>query len=324
MKPALRRALKGGAAIIALALLAALAYVVYGSIAWRDLPVGTLEARYGGEDLAVASIDGVDIRYRLSGSGAPLVLIHSHFFDMGMWDGWLPTLTPHFQVLRYDLSGHGLTGPDPSGRYSVARDVELLTGLLDHLQWQRAHVVGSSLGGNIAFTLAATAPERVQALVLINSGGLKRANSRAGREVPGWADRVFPLIPPIALHRFLDWMIVDADAATPALERRFVELWRREGNRSAELGRLRQYQTGDPGPLLAAIRAPTLVLWGEDNPQLPVALAQQFVDALSAAPVVQRRSYAGAGHVLPLERPAESAADTLDFLLTQAIKESTP
>ncbi len=318
MKTALRWLFKGLAAILACLLLAVLAYVIYGRIAWRDLPASTLEARYGGDDLAIATIDGVDIRYRLTGEGPPLVLIHSHFFDMGMWEDWLPTLTPHFQVLRYDLSGHGLTGPDPSGRYSVARDVELLTGLLDHLQWQRAHVVGSSLGGNIAFTLAATAPERVETLVLVNSGGLKRANSRAGREVPGWADWVFPLIPPIALHRFLDWMIVDPDAVTPELERRFVELWRREGNRSAELGRLRQYQTGDPEPLLAAIRAPTLVLWGEDNPQLPVAMAQQFVDALSAAPIAQRRTYPGAGHVLPLERPAASARDTLLFLQTQS------
>jgi pimeloyl-ACP methyl ester carboxylesterase len=324
MKTALRWLFKGGAALVVVVLLATIAYVIYGRIAWRDLPVEMLEARYGGDNLAVATIDGVGIRYRLSGTGAPLVLIHSHFFDMSMWDGWLPTLTPHFQVLRYDLSGHGLTGPDPSGRYTVARDVELLTGLLDHLQWERAHVIGSSLGGNIAFTLAASAPERVETLVLINSGGLKRANSRAGREVPRWADWMFPLIPPIALHRFLDWMIVDADAATPAVERRFVDLWRRAGNRSAELGRLRQYQTGDPGPLLAAIRAPTLVLWGEDNPQLPVAMAQEFVDALRAAPVVRRRTYAGAGHVLPLERPAQSAGDALDFLLTPAAGAGTP
>jgi pimeloyl-ACP methyl ester carboxylesterase len=314
VKTVLRRLLKGIAAIVGLVLLATIAYTVYGRIAWRDLPASMLEARYGGDDLAVATIDGVDIRYRLSGSGPPLVLIHSHFLDMGMWDGWMPALTPHFQVLRYDLSGHGLTGPDPGGRYEVARDVELLTGLLDRLQFERVHLVGSSLGGNIAFTLAATHPQRVERLVLINSGGLERADSRAGSEIPGWADWVFPLIPPAALHRFLDWMIADPDTVTPALQRRFVDLWFREGNRPAELARLRQFRTGNPDALLAAITAPTLLLWGEANPQLPVTMAQQFEAALSAAPSVQRLTYPGAGHVLPLERAEASARDTLRFL----------
>ena len=315
---ALKLFFKGLLYLLALLLVALLGYALYAHIAWRDIPVATLEARYGGEQLRTEIVDGVPIRYRLDGamdSGQALVvLIHNHFMDQGIWDQWRQTLAPHFTVLSYDLSGHGLTGPDPSGVYTVARDAELLDGLLRQLDARPAALVGSSLGGNVAFTYAAQQP--LQALVLINSGGLKRPGSNAERDMPGWADWVFPLIPPAALQKFLAWMITDDAVLTAGLQQRFVEMWRRQGNRPAELARLRQYDTGNPDPLLAQINAPTLILWGADNPQLPVALADEFQAKLSTARSVQVIRYPGAGHVLPVERPVASARDSLSFLLT--------
>ncbi|HEY1075096.1 MAG TPA: alpha/beta hydrolase [Fontimonas sp.] len=300
---------------------AVIVYVGYASFAYRDIPAATLDARYGGTELRSADVENAVIRYRLEGSRDPqapmLVLIHSHFLDMGMWDAWVPLFAPHYRVLRYDLTGHGLTGPDPRGNYQVTRDVALLAGLLKKLQVDRVSLVGSSLGGNIAFTYAAIHPQQVQALVLINSGGLKRKDKPgrgSGRGIPAWADQVLPLVPPLALHRFLDWMVVDDRVITDEFRKRFVDLWRREGNRQAEIERLRQFETGDPDSLLASIVAPTLILWGEQNPQLPVALASEFEQKLTAARSVRRKIYPGAGHLLPVERPTESAADTLDFL----------
>jgi pimeloyl-ACP methyl ester carboxylesterase len=236
-------------------------YVAYARWAWRDIPLSVMEQKYGaGTQTAV--VDGVPVRYQRAGSGPALVLIHSHYMDMAMWDAWLPLLTQHFTVLRYDLTSHGLTGPDPTGEYTVQRDVTLLDGLLQQLQIGDVALVGSSLGGNIAFTFAAQQPQRVRALVLINSGGLKRSDKpgRSGKNIPAWANHVLPLVPPAALHKFLKWMIVDDALVTEAMQTRFVDDWRREGNRVAELARLRQFETGEPEPLLARITAPTLVL----------------------------------------------------------------
>lgn len=303
--------------LAALLVLVIVGYAVYAHIAWGDIPAEQLEARYGGPDLRMATVDGVDMRYRLSGSGPAVVLIHNHFMDMGIWDAWADTLDDRFTVLRYDLSGHGLTGPDPSGVYTVARDVELLTGLLDQLGLADVALVGSSLGGNIAFTFAARQPARTRALVLVNSGGLKRAGSNSERELPGWADAVFPLVPPVAYRKFLHWFIADDSVITSALEQRFVHGFRRAGNRTAELARLRQYDKGAPDALLARVTAPTLVLWGADNPQLPVDMSAEFVARLTRAPVATRRTYPGAGHVLPLERP-EAASDVARFLAEHA------
>ena len=75
-------------------------------------------------------VDGVPLRYRVEGSGPALLLIHSLYFDMGMWDGWAPKLADRFRVIRFDMTGHGLTGPEPNGDYSMARDLALIRGLL--------------------------------------------------------------------------------------------------------------------------------------------------------------------------------------------------
>ncbi len=303
-----------GLLLIPLLLLAG--YAAYAQIAWRDLSPEWLEARYGDATLQRIHIDGVDIRYRLQGPAdrPVVVLIHSHFLDMRMWDAWLPVLSQDYRVLRYDLAGHGLTGPDPGGRYTVARDVELLEGLLTALHIEQLALVGSSLGGNIAFSFSARHPERTRALVLINSGGLKRKTHRNGSQIPGWADALMPLLPPLALHRFLQWMAADPAAVDAPLKTRFVHMWRRSGNRQAELARLRQFATGEPDALLAAVSAPSLILWGADNPQLPVELSLAFADKLRAASTVERKVYPGAGHLLPLERPQASAQDSLNFL----------
>lgn len=300
-------------ALTSLVLLAIVGYVAYAKIAWDDIPVEVMEAKYGGPDLRVAQVDGVSMRYRLSGNGPAVVLIHNHFMDMGIWDAWADALADQFTVLRYDLSGHGLTGPDPSGIYTVARDVELLLGLLEQLGLGDVALVGSSLGGNIGFTFAATHPEHTRALVLVNSGGLKRAGSNSEREMPGWADAVFPLVPPAAFKKFLNWFIIDDSVITPALEDRFVNSFRRAGNRRAELARLRQYDKGAPDAMLARVQAPTLVMWGADNPQLPVEMSEEFVAKLTGAESVVRKTYEGAGHVLPLERPG-AVGDVADFL----------
>lgn len=304
----------GGTLLVLVAALGLYAAVAHW--AWGDIPAAEFEARYAA-GTQVATVDGVAIRYRLEGAGPPLVLVHSHYFDLAMWDAWMPALASGHAVLRYDLTGHGLTGPDPSGIYTVDRDVALLRGLLARLGLERVAIVGSSLGGNIAFTFAAREPARVRALVLANSGGLKRKQGRTGKDVPGWAGAVLPLVPPAALRTFLRWMVANDALVTDALAQRFVDGWRREGNRAAELARLRQFEPGAPEPLLAAVTAPTLVLWGEANPQLPVTLAEGFRQKLTGAARVEVRTYPGVGHALPLEQPS-AAADVIGFLKATA------
>lgn len=297
--------------IVALAIL----WVMWSLVAYRDIPVAVLEERYGAPELAQVDIDGVPLRYRVEGEGPPLLLIHSHYFNMRMWNDWIPTLAQQHRVIRFDMTSHGLTGPEPGDRYSMDRDLELILGLLDHLDVDRFAVAGSSLGGNMAFHLAGRYPERVEKLALINSGGIPRKGARGTQgTIPAWVDYMTYLVPTAAFRSFLEWMIIDDAIVTDELVTEFHQMFRREGNRFAEFNRLRSFEVGDPTETLAAVRAPVLLMWGQQNPQLPVTQVDKFEDLLVNADSVERILYPGVGHAIPLEIPAPGSRDLLAFL----------
>ena len=294
------------------------AYVIWVLLAYRDLPVEELERRYGGEHLQKVMIDGVDLRYKVEGQGPALVLIHSHFFTMRQWQPWVDQLSNRFTLVRFDLTSHGLTGPDPSGDYSRERGSQLLTGLLDHLQIEKASLVGSSTGAGIAYTFAANDPQRIQSLVLINAPGMpKTSNKYMDKPLPAWGAFLFYLLPEALYEGFLKAPIVDDSLVTPELLREFFDMYRREGNRKAEYQRMRAYEKGDISPLLAKITSPVLLLWGEKNPQLPVEHVELFKQKLTASKKVHSIVYPDIGHVIPLEHPQQSALDVASFVQSQ-------
>ena len=313
---AIRFILRGLSWLLGLFLAALILWVCWSLLAYRDIPASELEAIYGGEDLQYLEHDGTRLRYRVAGEGPNLLLIHSHYFNMRMWEDWLPTLTEHFRVIRFDLTSHGLTGRDSRDDYSMERDLDHIEALLEELQVEEFAVLGSSLGGNMAFYLAQRHPERITHLVLANSGGIPRPGSRGTQgTIPGWVDYVSYLMPTRAFRSFLEWMIVDDSLVTDAQVEEFHRMFRREGNRFAEFNRLRSFEVGDPTDALASIQVPVLLMWGEDNPQLPVAQVDRFLELLVNAPRIDVEIYPGVGHVIPLEIPAAGSDRVRDFLL---------
>lgn len=287
-------------------------YALWCAVAYRDIDTKDLTERYG-DGAQFTEISGTKVAYRVDGdlkSGPPWVLLHSHYFDSLMWEEMLLALGTDSPVIRYDMTSHGLTGPDSRADYSMARDLDLLSGLLDQLEVDAAFIVGSSLGGNIAFNFAAAYPARTEGLVLINSGGLKRQQSskRNASAIPPWFYRVFYFVPTTAYRAFIEWMVADDAPVTDALVQRFHDMFRHSGNRQAEMQRMASFDAGEPAQVLAKIAAPTLILWGKQNPQLPAELAAEFVTLLSNAPVVEKVIVDGAGHLLPVEKPAATAA----------------
>lgn len=281
----------------------------------RDLPVEVLEQRYGGDNLRTVDVQGVPLRYKVEGQGPPLLLLHSHFYTMRMWQPWIDELAGDFTLIRYDLTSHGLTGPDPTDDYSRQRGIELALGLLDHLGLNKVSVAGSSTGGALAWYLAANAPERVDKLILINAPGMPRVtNKYMERELPDWGGYVLYLLPEALFKPFLQAPVADKSLITDEMVHEFHQMYRREGNRLAEFQRLLGWEKGDITPTLTQISAPTLIMWGEDNPQLPVEHVGQYQQALTNAEQVETRVYPGIGHVIPLEIPRQSARDVRAFL----------
>ena len=130
--------------------------------------------------MARARLNGVEIDYEVSGSGAPVLLSHGYSATRRMWDGQHRAF-PDYQVISWSMRGHGQTEspPDPA-RYSAALTVGDMEALLRHAKAPRAVVGGLSLGGYVSLAFYLAHPEMVRALVICDSGpGYRNAEARA-------------------------------------------------------------------------------------------------------------------------------------------------
>ncbi len=151
-----------------------------------DKPRDELEAKYLNANSDYKLVAGVRLHVRDTGPrDAPaVILLHGFGASLHTWEPWAQALSGRYRVVRFDLPGFGLTGPDPRNDYSDDRSIALLMGVFDALGLSRATLVGNSMGGRLAWMFAAAHPERVNKLVLISpdgyaSPGLEYGKARA-------------------------------------------------------------------------------------------------------------------------------------------------
>jgi pimeloyl-ACP methyl ester carboxylesterase len=280
-----------------------------------DRSASWLAARYVKPDDHFIGVLGARLRVRISGPAAAPVVILLHGFGSSLetWEPWAGVLDRQFRVIRFDLPGFGLTGPDPSGDYTDQRTVLILAALMDRLGIQKADLIGNSLGGKIAWNFAAAYPERVNRLVLISPDGFAS---------PGFDYGVKPRLPfvmrllPYTLPRFLLRMNLVVAYADPsklndATLTRYQDMMLAPGDRQAILDRTQQVFLEPPAPKLAKISAPTLILWGEQDNMIPFS---NSADYLRDIPHAKRVALPGLGHVPFEEDPAGSLPPVLAFL----------
>jgi 3-oxoadipate enol-lactonase len=259
-------------------------------------------------------VNGVNIYYESHGSGFPLVLAYGLGGNCGEWAGQIPAFSRRYRTIIWDPRGHGSSDspPDPD-QYGWDSSVEDLHGLLNHLEIPRAYVGGLSMGGGIAARFAVAHPERVAALLLIDS------SSAAGLPYPPeWVtmrQRVIELCETEGMEAVAEYCI----EANPNVKTQ-VEA----GPEARE--RLRQtYLTLDPVGYanatravispdyfvkrLAEITAPTLVLVGEKDPTLETARL-----AHTKIPGSQYVVIPDAGHLSNLDKPEEFNGHVLEYL----------
>jgi len=246
---------------------------------------------------------------------APAVLlVHGFGASLHTWDGWAAPLSQRLRVIRLDLPGSGLSPPDASGDYSDARSMALILALLDQRQVKATHVVGHSIGGRIAWSLAAQHPQQVLRLVLISPDGFASPGFEYGKapEVPALFQMMRVVLPRWMLRSSLAPAYANPTLLNDVLVTRYHDLMLAPGARAALLARMQQTVLADPLPRLGQIRSPVLLLWGEQDAMIPVAHAQDYLVALPNSRVVRLR---GVGHVPQEEAPEEALRAVQDFLL---------
>lgn len=280
-----------------------------------DLPKAELQERYGVPGQQVLAVDGLAIHYQDTGRpDAPvLMLLHGFGSSLQTWDAWVPQLASDYRVIRLDLSGFGLTGANPSQDYSEARDLATLQHFADQLGLTGFSVIGHSLGGKMAWSLAAAEPERVKALVLMAPDGFAPPEQWGTKpyEVPAIMGLMKYSLPKILVRKFVGAAFSDPQHLTESLVDRYHDMLRAPGVRQAILDRGQQTIYTNPIARLQQIRAPTLLLWGEDDRMIPSSQAASYAQVLQRSDTVVLPNL---GHVLQEERPELGLQQVKAFL----------
>lgn len=299
--------------LLAVAVLALIAVSV--ALYTPDRDRDALEAQYLARPSDLRLIDGVRLHVRDEGprDAEAIVLIHGLGASLHTWEPWVRDLSTTHRVVRFDVPGHGLTGPDPANDYSDARSLRLMHALLDSLQLDRVILAGHSMGGRLAWSYAAEHPERVARLVLIAPDGFASPGFEYDKpaEVPAVLGVMRWVLPAPLLRANLTPAYSDPARLTDSVAGRYHDLMLVPGNRDALLSRLRQTVLTDPAPRLSRITAPTLLLWGEDDAMIPVQNAEDYLRLMPDASVER---LPGLGHVPFEEAPAEALVPVRAFL----------
>jgi 3-oxoadipate enol-lactonase len=256
-----------------------------------------------------ARLDALTLHYRLEGQGpSTLVFINSLGSDLRIWDAVAAHFAAHFQILRYDKRGHGLSDA-PTGPYTLEDHREDLRGLLEHLGIPKAILVGISVGGMIALDFALHYPERTQALVLCDTG------ARIGSEA-SWDERIAAIrekgLAEVARSVIARWFTPDFFAHRPAEAAGYYNMLSRTPT-EGYIGTCAALREGDLRPRLKAVRAAALVLCGEADASTPPAMAQELASALGA----RLELIPQAAHLPCIEQPERLSQHIRSFLREQ-------
>lgn len=259
-------------------------------------------------------IDNMLIHYREEGEGEPLLLLHGAFSSLHTFNAWTRLLKKNYRIIRLDLMGFGLTGPNSTGDYSMKNHMRILRTFLNILKIDSCHIAGNSLGGWLAWEFAVRYPKRVNKLALIDAAGFLEEESiplpfkLARTPVFGRVIRYVVRRP--VLEQFVRQVYYDSSKVTNKLINRYYELFTRDGNTQAFL-KLVNTKPYDNTHNLKNLQQPTLVVWGSQDAWIPVHNAYRFHHLI---PNSFLKIYQNIGHIPMEEIPEQTALDLVNFL----------
>jgi pimeloyl-ACP methyl ester carboxylesterase len=283
------------------------------------------EGRFRTMSVEEITLHGHRVSYRRDGWGPPILLIHGVTGSSETWDDVIPFLSDRYTVIAPDLLGHG-DSAKPRGDYSLGAYASGIRDLMRAIGHDSATVVGHSLGGGVAMQVAYQFPELCQRLVLVSSGGLGREVSiflRAAT-LPG-SEWVLPLLASNgvlsaggSVGNLLRSIGLRAGPDLQELWKGFSSLGDAEA-RQAFIYTLRGIV--DPGGqrvsardrLYLAETVPTLLVWGERDPIIPVV---HGYSAHEQIPDSKLEIIEGAGHFPYRDDPRRFAGILSDFIET--------
>jgi non-heme chloroperoxidase len=265
-----------------------------------------LQEGWSGNKKTVELPTGVTLKYVEEGpqNAPPLILLHGLTDSSRSWSMTVPHLAESYHVLVLDQRGHG-DSESPQCCYAIPDFAGDVVVFMDTLKIPKATIAGHSMGSFIAEYLAVDRPERVDKLILVGA-----AASGVGNET-------------------LDWVLESVEQFTDPIDPKFIVEWTSNPNpvdeeflkhvmpetakvpphvwRGATLGLMVE----DHGHLLARIKAPVLIIWGDQD---SIFKSKDEETLRKGLPSAEFRVYEGIGHNVQWEQPERVAKDIAEFM----------
>jgi pimeloyl-ACP methyl ester carboxylesterase len=264
-------------------------------------------------------VDSLRVHYQEAGdkTSPALVLIHGFASSTLVWSKvFLSLAEAGFRVIAVDLLGFGYSGKPRNGEYTIAGRAHLLMGLLNRLGIRRATLVGSSYGGAVAATCALDHPHRVEKLVLVGTVNNNRPLRFRLMRIfgsPVFGDVVSPLL--IGSRRLLRQRMKRVyDRHAWVLDERRVDArhfpLRASGTQRAIIRTVRGWDAERISREAHLIRQPTLLIWGENDPEIPLADGERLHEEIPGSRLVV---FLNCGHLPHEEYPDVFTKVVTDF-----------
>lgn len=237
-----------------------------------------------------------DVLSRALADNGTVLLIGSLGATRAMWAPQLPTLTENYQVISVDIRGHG-DSPAPEGPYSMEELAADVVAVLDQEGVEVAHVVGLSLGGAIAQTLALDSADRVRSLTLISTA------SKFGT-AEAWEDKAELVhregTQALAPNVVKNWFTDQCFETQPDLPQTFADTISATSD-TGYAGCCGALATFDSRERLSSIAAPTLIIAGEQDTSTALEVVHSLHDGI---PLSSMATFSPARHLVNVEQSA--------------------
>lgn len=288
-----------------------------------DIAYPALETVYMSDSSQFLTLDdGLKIHYRDDGNpdGETLLLVHGFASSVHSWEPLVAELEDEYRLISVDLPSHGLSRlPKAVEETGMAVFQDALVKVTEQLELDQFTLIGSSMGGDLAWRYALERPDTLEGLVLIGASGWAYSDAELSNQ-----SLLYRAVSHPFAHRFLkdidsslliQWGLRSSfsnpELATPDMVERYVALSRAPGHRAGILATLADRpEPADPAAL-ARLRVPTLVLQGDADERVPLRMGQLFADTIPDARLIV---YTEAGHLLHEEQPGAVAEHISSFL----------
>ena len=255
-------------------------------------------------------VNDIHLNYEISGKeGAPIVVLsHSLACSLAMWEPQLKPLEEHFQVLRYDTRGHGLSDVT-EGDYTIEQLGEDAVGLLDALGIEKVHWVGLSMGGMYGQCLALNHAHRLMSLVLCDTGSIMPEEAQ-----PIWQERIDEAraggmearLPSTLETWFTPSYVKEAPPGLASIREQFLST-----PVTGYIGCIQAIRKLNYIDRLSEIKLPTLIIVGKEDTGTPVEASEAMHERIQGSKLV---IIPDAAHLSTVAQPEAVNRALLDFL----------